>query len=100
MKSPLFITRNKNRLEISISPIEDWDGFDKLIQYMIIQFSVTIIESIDGPGSRRWILELDGHQFELIHDDGYGNYLLAPTKDSEAIILKIADDLEERLADL
>jgi len=95
-----MIDRNENsQLEVLIFPIEDWEGFDKLIEYMGNEFEAVVLEKIEGPYSRRYILSAKGKEFELIHDDGYGNYLLAPTKESELTIMEIAKDLEFRLND-
>ena len=52
---------------------------------------------IDGPGTRRWILKARGKNFELRHDDGYGNYFLASSPDSEEIVYEIGKDLASRL---
>jgi hypothetical protein len=99
-RSKILITKRARRpLEISIGEAEDWEGFDMLIQYMENTFHVTVIDAIDGPGARLWTLADDsGVQFELVHDDGYGNYLLAPTPESEEIIMKIGRDIDARLS--
>lgn len=91
-----YSKNNEEKLEAYIHPMPNWEDFDKLIQYLMNEFAIKVIEKIDGPGSRRWILECDGILFELIYDDGYGNYLLASSRGSQQIIHKIGNDLEER----
>jgi len=96
----IMLDRNENgQLEALIFPIRDWEGFDKLIEYMGNEFEAVVLEKIEGPYARRYILSVRGKKFELIHEDGYGNYLVAPTKESELIITEIANDLEQRFKD-
>lgn len=94
---PVVYLRESGNLHVVICPIPDWEGFDKLIKFMQMYYEIVLLKQNDGPGARRWVLEKDGHQFELIHDDGYGNYLLARTASSEPIVNEIAKDLEQRL---
>ena len=97
-KKIIFSKFPGKHLQAFIDPVSNCDGFDKLIQYMKNEFSVKVIDSFDGPAARRWILESEGIRFELIYDDGCGNYLLAPTIESETIVKKIGSDLETRFA--
>ncbi len=86
-------------LEVVIVDIPDWEGFEKLILFVQKYYSAEVLAQYDGPDARKWILESRGHQFELIHDDGYGNYFVAPTQESELIVSEIGRDLEARLKD-
>lgn len=95
--SVTFIRNNNNQYMSVINPIPDWEGFDKLIKYIQVNYDVEILKSYDGPDARRWIIRLNGEIIELIHDDGFGNYFLAPTVESEGIVKKIGEDLESRL---
>jgi hypothetical protein len=97
MTKKVFFIRDEKILTAEIDPMPDWDGFDKLINYLEINYQTKILGSFDGPGARRWILEVNEKIIELIHDDGYGNYFKAPTVDSEDIVREIGADLEERL---
>lgn len=67
------------------------------MQFLKISYNVKILQSADGPDVRRWIFECEGKVFELIHDDGIGNYFIAPSEESEPLLYKIGKDLEERL---
>jgi hypothetical protein len=96
-KNIIFKKEPGKAFEVFIYPIQDWDGFEKLIQYMKNEFSIQVHEQYDGPYSRRWKVSKKGVKFELIHEDGYGNYLVAPSLESEAIVKTIAEDLEKRL---
>jgi hypothetical protein len=93
----LFLKNSHDQLEVKISAVPDWDGFDKLIDFIKQEYHAVSLNAYDGPDARRWILEIDGIQFELIHDDMFGNYLVAPTIESEEIVREIGKDLEERL---
>jgi len=99
-KNVLFLKKPDRPLEVDICAVPDWDGFDKLIKFLEIEYSTQVLSSVDGPGSRRWVLKASGHEFELRHDDFYGNYLFASTKSSEPIVEKIGMDIERRLANL
>jgi hypothetical protein len=96
----LFNKKTNQPLEVNICAIPDWEGFDKLIQYLKNEYSVEIISQNDGPGARKWIFKARGLIFEMRHDDGYGNYLFAPSSDSERIVCEIGKDLENRLKNI
>ena len=81
-------------LEIHILQGEDWEGFDEIVGYLVKSLNIIVSESIDGPDARRWILKQDNIIFELIHDDVFGSYLLAPTKESEIVIKNIANNID------
>jgi len=87
----------KYPLEVYVYAVSDWDGFDKLIQFMKTEYSVEIIECIDGPDARRCILKSEEKVFELRYDDPYGNSLVAISESSVEIVRKIGKDLEGRL---
>jgi len=64
------------------------------------EYGAEIVSQVDGPGGRRWILRARGKEFELRHDDGYGNYLLASSPASEEIVYQIGKELENRLKNI
>jgi hypothetical protein len=89
---------NYNKLpKIDVYNIDDWEGFEKVIEFLRRNYNVQVVAKYDGPDARRWILECNGVKFELIHDDGYGNYFIAPSKNSEKIVCDIAKDIENRM---
>ncbi len=96
-KPVLFNKKTSQSLEVDICAISDWEGFDKIIQFLKNEYAVEIESQIDGPDARRWVLKARGKKFELRHDDGYGNYIFAPFPDSEQIVYEIGKDLESRL---
>jgi hypothetical protein len=96
-KNVVFINKPGQPLEVDICAIPDWDGFDKLIQFMINEYAAKVVNSFDGPDARRWILKAEGQEFELQHEDVYGNTLIATTTGSESIVNKIGLALENRL---
>lgn len=99
-KPILFIEKKDSFLEVDISAIPDWEGFDKIIFFLKNEYNIKVLSIVDGPGSRRWVLDVEGVTFELIHDDGYGNYMVACSSDSEVLVRKIGKDLETRLKNL
>jgi len=99
-KKVSFLKKPGRPLEVNICAIPDWEGFDKLIKFLEIEYSAEILGRADGPDARRWFLKVSGQEFELRHDDLYGNYLFASTKSGEPIVEEIGLDLERRLANL
>ncbi|MBI5843303.1 MAG: hypothetical protein HZB23_01390 [Deltaproteobacteria bacterium] len=99
-KPVLFNIKPNQPLEVDICAIPGWEGFDKLIQFLKNEYSIDIIKMIDGPDARRWILKARGINFELRHDDVYGNYLYAPSSESEKIVTEIGQDIEQRLKNM
>lgn len=94
-KSIVSIWEQPNKpLEVHILQGEDWEGFDEIVEYFIKSLNIIVFESIDGPDARRWILKKDKALFELIHSDGFGNYLRAPVKESEITIKNIANNID------
>ena len=84
-------------LEVWIDAWPDWDRFDNLVALLTTDYGATVRAAIDGPDARRWILDIDGAVFELIHDDPWGNYLVATTAAGEAVIRRVGCDLARRL---
>ena len=99
-KPVIFLKDQKGHLRAIIEVIPDWEGFGKLVKYLEINYHAKIVKSYDGPDARRWIISIDKTIIELIHNDDYGNYFIAPTKDSEATVYEIGKDLENRLRKL
>lgn len=99
MNKKIFYTHRPNKnLKAVVLDIPDWDGFDKLIQFVKKHYDAEVITEADGPGARCWILSSKGQKFKLVHDDGYGNYFEPLTKNDESIVLEICRDLEQRLS--
>ena len=84
-------------LKIKVRALPGWNNFDELIEFLKEEYSAVVLEGNDGPDARRWILMSHWKKIELIHNDMSGNYLVAPTEDSEELVTEIAKDLENRL---
>jgi hypothetical protein len=104
LKSVFFYNRKDGSFAVLVRAVSEWEGFDKLIQFLKNEYSVEILQCLDAPDMRqyrRWVLKAEGHTFELIHDDFFGNTwgnsIVAPTIDSRDIVRKIGLDLEKRL---
>lgn len=98
---PLSITRNATGLlEVSFCTLPGFNNFKKLIQYMQKNFKATVGDIVDSNvGEKTCTLRINDQQCTLIYDDGFGNYLCAPTKVSETIIYDIGKDIERKLTD-
>jgi hypothetical protein len=93
----IFYRRKNDSLEVDIYDIDDWEGFEKIVAFVENNYHGKVMHRNDGPGARRWILDCDNKKFELIHDDGYGNYFIANSKESEEIVTTIVQDIENRI---
>lgn len=54
------------------------------------------LKEMNGPDSRRCIFGYKEVNFELIHDDFYGNSLRPLSENAELIVNEIGKDLESR----
>lgn len=99
-KSVVVTSKKGDKLEITVVAVPGWEGFDKLILFLEKHYGAKALKKYDGPDARRWILKCQNQIIELIHDDMFGNYLHAPTVESEGIIKNIAKDLEQRLSNI
>lgn len=68
--------------------LEDWEDFDKIFDILKKKFTIELVEQIDGPESRVWIMTIDGLDFSL-HNNPYGNYLKPRGKESESFLQKM-----------
>lgn len=92
-----FENKNGKEYNVVISAIKDWEGFEKLAEYIKRFHQAELIEACDGPDARRWFYRIDDIQIELIHDDLFGNYLCSPDLNGKEIIDNIGKALEEKL---
>ncbi|PKR49669.1 hypothetical protein [Thalassospira marina] len=98
IKNVSFLLEKNSFLKVDVGAVSDWAGFDKLIQFLKNEYNVEVLEGIDGPDARRWLLRSEGCDFELQHDDPYGNLIVATSQESEELVRKIGLDLEQRLS--
>ena len=89
---------DESKMIVDIYPVSDWDGFEKLAKYIENEFTAEIETKFDGPGSRLWRFRKDSYVFELIFDDGYGNYLREFSEGSSSLLKKISADLDSRFS--
>jgi hypothetical protein len=70
MKPSVIFIRNKNKLlEVEICKTAEWDGFDKLVLFLKKYYLAKVIDTFDGLGARKYILETDGLRYQLIYED-------------------------------
>ena len=82
---------------VDIVALPDWDGYDKLCEFLKQEYKATVISALDGPDSRKAILELRGTRISIQHDDPYGNSIEAETPESNDLVREIGMDLKNRL---
>ncbi|RCK54291.1 hypothetical protein TH25_03050 [Thalassospira profundimaris] len=98
LKNTSFLEENQSFLKVDVCAIADWDGFYKIIQFLKKEYNVEVLEKIDGPDARRWLLRFEGCDFEVQHDDPYGNLIVATDRKSQELVRQIGLDLERRLS--
>ena len=74
-----------------------WEDLEKLARFLEQHYGASILERIDGPDARRWIVAVRGVTIELQHEDPWGNVIVAPDASAEPLLREIADDLTRRL---
>ncbi len=98
-KQAVVLTKNANDLiEVDVCVINNWEGFEKLIQFLQNEYSISILEKFEGPDARRWILKSGDSSFELIYEDPYGNTLISTNTESNKLVEAIGLDLKQRLS--
>lgn len=96
-KAILLIKVPGNKLEAKIQAIPGWDGFDNILDFLLQEYAMEVLNNFEGPDARRCILKKEKWELELLHDDMFGNYLVASNEESEQFLYEICNDLEERL---
>ena len=97
--SDVTILTNKNGLlEVDINAASDWESFDKILQFLKINYDAKILNVIDGVGERFANLKIDNVDLSLEHDDFYGNTLKSTSKQANNVIKIIGNDIKNRFA--
>ena len=96
-KSVVVSERQTGQVEVDIPAIPDWEGFDKLCQFLINEYSAAIVSSVDGPGVRKCILHVKGQSIELRYEEPYGSSIHSIESNATEIIRIIGKDLADRL---
>jgi len=98
VKPAVSFSQHNGRTRCDVHNVPDWDGLEKLARFLEKYYAATILERIDGPDARRWVLRVNDIQVELQHEDPYGNALLAVDAEGDDLVRVIGDDLGARLA--
>jgi hypothetical protein len=95
--SDVTILTNKNGLvEVDINAASDWESFDKILQFLKINYGANILKVIDGVGERFANIKIGNVDLFLEHDDFYGNTLKSNSKQANNVIKFIGDDIKNR----
>lgn len=97
MNKIVDIYREKNRLVVDLDAMPGWDAFDEMIDFLVEEHNALVVQKMDGIFDRISTLKVNGHEFQFNYDEDFGTSLIARTKESEEIILKIAKEVETRL---
>ena len=94
MNKIVDIYREKDRLVVDLDAVPNWDGFDEMIDFLVEEHHALVVKKTDCIFQRLCILTVNQHEFELFYDEDFGNSLIARNKESEEIVLKIAQAVE------
>jgi hypothetical protein len=95
-KSSIILSYKADRLICDVVAVEGWEGVEKLYEYLQRNFEATCIARFDGPDARRWIVKVREATLELQYEDPWGNMILSVDAESDAVLRRIAEDLERR----
>ena len=82
---------------VDVVAVPDWNGYDKICDFLKQEYEASVISSADGPDSRKSVLDIRGARISIQHDDPYGNSIEAETVESNDIVRAIGMDLKNRL---
>lgn len=86
-----IILRASNNAELiaDFKTLEDWEAFEVIANTIIEKLNAQVKEKLDGPDARVWVFRVNDIDFSL-HNNPYGNYLMATTEPSKEILKQIA----------
>jgi hypothetical protein len=96
--NPVTLDERSQALECAVHAISDWDGFEKLIQFLGKYYDGRVLERTDGPDSRIAMLEVRGLPLEVQYEDPWGNSILSRSSQSHQLLREITADLLTRLS--
>lgn len=96
MVKPASISRTSRGVELFVPAVGGWDGFDRLLAFLIKHYGAIVVDAIDGPDARVCHLRVQGAELTLDFEDPYGNAIACAERD-RAILDEIARDLQRRL---
>ena len=85
-------------LECSVHAVSGWEGFEKLVKYLVKHHGAILVQQHDGPDARRALLHIRGKAIEVQFEDPWGNSIISPSSASNEVLSGIAADLQARLA--
>ena len=84
MESKIITFKNeKDEIEYDFVALDNWDDFDRIMQYLITHEEATVIDVLDGIYSRIGHLQKDGIEFKLLFHEDVGNYFILVKQDDE-----------------
>ena len=92
----IFFTKTQNgRVQVDVDALEGWDGFEALAALLCRTFQGRVVIRHDGPDARSWILEVEGHQVLLQHDDMYGHFFIASNAAGDPLVERMGTELSQ-----
>jgi hypothetical protein len=64
-----------------------WESFPALAQALVKQVGANVLERIDGPDIRLWIILVDGHKLSLVYNDYPNGITIEPRDDSSSTLI-------------
>ena len=83
--------------ELDILGISSWEGFDQIIRFMEQIYSAEIKDLLDGIDTRSCIVIVNKTAFKLVHDDMFGNTMIAVDSVGNGLLKEIYEEMKERM---
>ena len=84
IRQGFFERKQDGNWVIEFTRLNSWEEFRLIADAIVKHEDAAIRQRNDGPDARRWIIEVDGVNLELCHDDMGINWLVAPLSYQES----------------
>lgn len=96
-KDVIYRINSSGIAEVDVPSISSWNGFDAIIDFLEQIYSADIQEKLDGIDTRTCILIIEGKSFKLLHDDMFGNTIVAIEPSANYLLKEIYQELKSRI---
>jgi hypothetical protein len=89
-----YTTTRQGHLELIISDVADWSGFERIARAIRAEFGARIVERLDGLDERYWDLKVSDQTVTLHLQHYLGICLFATSVEGEELVRQIGQFLE------
>lgn len=91
----MTIYEDENVLQLFFDELDSYNDMENLYVRFKINLNAEIVEKIEGPYSRIWIISIDKTEYKLTIDEDYGSFLTAEKEVSILELKKITPLIEK-----